>query len=376
MLVCIGTSSISSSFNVSTGLLTLSGVDTVANYQAILRTVTYSTTALHPFRVLLFRFAINGTTQPVLCGYRYFYVYGTPVIYLPSPLTAVGYIRTAIDGLHFRDDNVSDGVEHLKLHVSHGVLHFSSGILDGVTTDEIAGNGTNNITIHSILLKINASLAVNGCLTYTSRIAEGSDTLAVKITDTAGADTGTLTAAADLPITIHSNEKSLQLYDTSRRNVMIWADCGTGVSTNKRVTTQVQLTNIGIQQNAGVILNYHLVNPITHPLIQYFVAQINRNTNRVELYRYNGASLVLENFITPAIPFSLVDWYQIQVTALPDIPSGGVTISVVVTNVSTPGWPAVSFTLLTNTWGAADGKFGVHTNQAVANFSFWRLEDV
>ena len=157
---------------------------------------------------------------------------------------------------------------------------------------------------------------------------------------------------------------------------MIWADCGTGVSTNKRVTTQVQLTNIGIQQNAGVILNYHLVNPITHPLIQYFVAQINRNTNRVELYRYNGASLVLENFITPAIPFSLVDWYQIQVTALPDIPSGGVTISVVVTNVSTPGWPAVSFTLLTNTWGAADGKFGVHTNQAVANFSFWRLEDV
>lgn len=167
--------------------------------------------------------------------------------------------------------------------------------------------------------------------------------------------------------------EALQLYDRSRRNVMIWADCGTGSSLGKKVTTHVQLVNIGSTHNAGIVMNYHTVDRYTNPRINYFLAQINRNANRVELLRYNGTNLVLENSVTPAIPFAFLDWFEIITTVTSEI--GGTLIDVEVRNVTSPSWPVVSFQLLTNRWGDADGFFGVHATQSVANFSFWRLED-
>lgn len=167
--------------------------------------------------------------------------------------------------------------------------------------------------------------------------------------------------------------QSLQLNDTSRRNIMIWEDCGTGHSSNKKITTQVQLTNSGVMQNAGVILNYQLVNPLTNPQIRYFLVQINRNANTVELYRYNGLQLVLENAVVVATPFSLLDWFKIEVTVTDE--TTGQLISVRVSNVTTPAWPTVNFNLLTNRWGESAGHHGIHGMQAASNFSFWRLDD-
>lgn len=167
--------------------------------------------------------------------------------------------------------------------------------------------------------------------------------------------------------------QALQLRDTSRRNIIIWDDCGTGNSSNKKITTQVQLTNTGVVQNAGVILNYRLVNPLTNPQIRYFLAQINRNSNKIELYSYNGVQFVLENDVTVGIPFSLTDWYEIEVTVTDDLT--GKLISVHVRNVTTPAWPMVSFNLLTNRWGDSVGHHGLHTMQATSNFSYWRLDD-
>ena len=167
--------------------------------------------------------------------------------------------------------------------------------------------------------------------------------------------------------------QALQLSDTSRRNLIIWEDCGTGYSSNKRITTQVQLTNNGVMQNAGVLMNYRLVNPLTNPQIRYFLAQINRNANTVELYSYNGMQLVLENSVSVGTPFSLNDWYEIEATVTDEI--SGKRISIRVSGVSVPTWPAVSFNLLTNRWGESVGHHGLHTMQAASNFSYWRLDD-
>lgn len=167
--------------------------------------------------------------------------------------------------------------------------------------------------------------------------------------------------------------QALQLSDTSRRNIIIWEDCGTGYSSNKKVTTQIQLTNNGVMQNAGVILNYRLVNPLTNPQIRYFLAQINRNANTVELYSYNGMQLVLENSVNVGTPFSLNDWYEIEATVTDD--GAGKRISIRVSGVSVPSWPTVSFNLLTNRWGESVGHHGLHAMQAASNFSYWRLDD-
>lgn len=167
--------------------------------------------------------------------------------------------------------------------------------------------------------------------------------------------------------------QAVQLYDSSRRNIMIWEDCGTGPSFDKRVTSQVQLRNTVSQKNAGVILNYQLVDPFTNPRINYWVAQINRNTNRVELLRFNGSTLVLENSVAPAVPFSFTDWYEIQAVATQV--GANALISVRVENISDPLWPVVMFSLSTSRWGPPEGFFGIHTDRAVADFSYWKLED-
>jgi len=167
--------------------------------------------------------------------------------------------------------------------------------------------------------------------------------------------------------------EALQLYDRSRRNVFVWEDCGTGSSLGKRVTTHVQLINSGATHNAGVVLNYRTVDPYTNPRVNYFLVQINRNANRVELLFYNGINFVMENSVVAPVPFSFTDWYEIQSTVTTVI--GGTRIQVQIRNVTTPSWPQVSFQLVTNRWGSADGFYGIHTNLAVANFGFWRLED-
>src|SRR5688572_20190514 len=48
LLKFVNTSSITHNFNPANGMLTLSGVDTLANYQAALRSVTYENTSQSP----------------------------------------------------------------------------------------------------------------------------------------------------------------------------------------------------------------------------------------------------------------------------------------------------------------------------------------
>jgi hypothetical protein len=165
---------------------------------------------------------------------------------------------------------------------------------------------------------------------------------------------------------------SLRLNDPSRRNMLIWEEsgglCEEPYSLDRRITTHVKLTNLAVNQNAGIVLNYREALPPT-----YWVAQINRISNRVELLRFNGTILILENFVTPPIPFSLNDWYEIQ-TETQQV-GADVNIQVRVRDVSDPSWPAVSFNFLTDDWGTPDGYFGIHTNRSRADFSFWELND-
>lgn len=166
----------------------------------------------------------------------------------------------------------------------------------------------------------------------------------------------------------------LRLSDGSQRNILVWEDCGVDTSVAKQITTALQLQHTGSRQNGGLVLNYHLVNPLSAPHIEYFVAQINKTDNRIELLRFNGSILVTENAVTPAIPFSLADWYQITVETA-DAGGGNVSVDVTVENLTTPAWPSVNFTVLTSQWLPADGQFGVYTNRAVTDFASWRIQD-
>ena len=168
---------------------------------------------------------------------------------------------------------------------------------------------------------------------------------------------------------------ALRLTDPSRRNVITWDDCGyAGESLGKKITTHVRLTNQGARINGGIALNYHLVDPFTAPRFEYFIAQINRSDNKVELLRHNGALFIVENSVAPSTPFSLNDWYSIEATAT-DAGGGNVLIAVAVRNVTDPSWPSVNFSVVTSRWGNNDGYHGLATNRSIAIFGHWSIED-
>lgn len=167
--------------------------------------------------------------------------------------------------------------------------------------------------------------------------------------------------------------QALQLNSTTSRNILLWKDCGTGDAGSKLVRTHLQMLTGGPQQNAGIMMNYRLVNPLTNPQIRYFLAQLNINTNRIELLSYNGTATIVENSVIPPVPLVVAHWYELTVTVTNNPP--GRLINVNVRDVTDPDWPTVSFQISTNRWGTSTGHYGVHTSQAVSNFSFWSIAD-
>jgi hypothetical protein len=169
-------------------------------------------------------------------------------------------------------------------------------------------------------------------------------------------------------------DQAVQLHDASRRNLLIWEDCGSGEAINKQVTTHVQLTNLAFQQNAGLVLNYRVVTPLTNPHVEYHAIQLDRNTNRIQLLRFNGQSLVAEHSVIPGAPFTFDDWYHISATIVPGT-GNSVQVAVTITCLTNSGWPTVNFTVVTSRYGQPVGYFGITTNRAISNFAYWELND-
>lgn len=171
------------------------------------------------------------------------------------------------------------------------------------------------------------------------------------------------------------HKKAVALTDESRRTLLIWNDCGSRMSLGKRVTSRLKMRN-GDNQNMGVVLNYRIDDPDKYPKDRYHLVDLNRNLSRFELRYYNGVTLLTENTLTLDVPYILDDWYEVQVTIQTTLTPGVIRIVATVRNITTPSWPAASFSVTTNKWGPDDGKFGIHTTKAIGHCGYWRIEDV
>jgi len=170
---------------------------------------------------------------------------------------------------------------------------------------------------------------------------------------------------------VDCDDEALQLYDLTRRNVVIWDSCGYTVSTGQTITTDVLLTAavLTTPANAGIALNYRSNSGTT----TYWVAGVDAADNKLKLWRYNGATLIVENAAPLGVLVDYTAWYRIVVTVT-DVGSGGVVaIAVSVALASAPGSPLTSFAVGTTHYGTADGKHGIATDRAVATFDHWRI---
>ncbi len=172
--------SITASYDSGTGVLTLSGTDTVVNYEQVLRTVMYDNTSDSPTtttRVIQFQ-ANDGTYSGNIAttNLTVTAVNDAPVNTVPGAQTVAEDSSLAISGISVTD--VDGNLSTVQLSVTNGTLNV---MLSGSATISAGANGSNTLTLSGSQADINAtltSLSYQGTLNYT-----GSDTLTITSTD-------------------------------------------------------------------------------------------------------------------------------------------------------------------------------------------------
>src|SRR5262249_24694369 len=146
-----------------------SGSASVADYQAVLRGVTYQDTSADPTpgsRVITFRvsddFAANALSIATARAVNVTAVNNAPTLAVPSSVCGVRDTDIAIEGISTADVDNGSSSASLTLSVAHGKLRFAN--LDGVTVTGGANNSA-SVTITGSIATLNGALA-GGNLMY------------------------------------------------------------------------------------------------------------------------------------------------------------------------------------------------------------------
>jgi hypothetical protein len=179
---------INGAYNPKTGVLTLTGVASAADYQAALRTVTYQNTSQNPStanRTVTFRvdngLASDNLSNVVSRTISVSAVNTAPAITIPAPqLTAPQGAASVLTGIRVGDVDAGSGRETLRLSVTTGTIRFAS--LTGVTV--VAGaNISPTITLAGTIAQLNYALR-NGNLLYRPPVGyTGTVTLGLDLDD-------------------------------------------------------------------------------------------------------------------------------------------------------------------------------------------------
>ena len=189
---------ITGSWNAGTGVLTLSGNSSVANYQTALRSVTYANASDNPSTATrTVSFAVNDGAANSNQGTRNISVTAVndvPVNTLPSGLTINEDGTLALAGISIADADAGSSLLRTRLTVAQGTLAaVGSG---GVT---VTGSGTASITLVGTLANLNAYFAGASPPSFTGAAnAYGTVQLAMVTSDGLNTGTGGTVAAGTL----------------------------------------------------------------------------------------------------------------------------------------------------------------------------------
>ena len=201
VLAFANTSHISGSYNASTGVLTLSGTDTPADYQAALESVTYQDTSGDPstlVRAISFSFTDGLTTSNVgTDDVTITAVNQPPTIAVPATQSVTEswpLVLSGANAISVGDVDANGEIERVTLNVSHGTLSLGS-----TANLTVSGNGSASVVFSGTIANLNSALAG---LTYTPAAGFiGTDTLHVSIDDEGNSGTGgAKTASASLSL--------------------------------------------------------------------------------------------------------------------------------------------------------------------------------
>ena len=186
-----------SAYDPVTGILTLSGVASFANYETALEAIRFSAAGDTPVagnRII--QVVVNdgiNDSQPATSLVTVVAVNDAPINTVPGAQTVAEDTILPIAGVSVAD--IDSSALTTTLSVANGILNVTAGA--GVT-----GNGTASVTITGTAAQINAALAG---LAYTGNLNfNGADTITVATSDGTAADTDTIAitvnAVNDAPV--------------------------------------------------------------------------------------------------------------------------------------------------------------------------------
>jgi hypothetical protein len=183
---------ISGSYNSTTGVLTLTGSSSVANYQTALRSVTYIDTSDTPNTSnRTISVVVNDGSAPSTASTKTVSVAAVN----DQPANTVGAAASgnedsliALTGISLSDPDADPASQNItvSLTVAHGTLDINTAIAGGVLSANVTGDLSSSITITATQNQINTTLAAaNGLLYQGSLNFNGTDQLAVASYDSA-----------------------------------------------------------------------------------------------------------------------------------------------------------------------------------------------
>jgi autotransporter-associated beta strand protein len=262
--------SLGASYDPTTGVLTINAVDTLADYQQVLRGITFSSTSDNPTnfgfnqtRTITWTVTDNGsspaTSVPVTTMIAVTAVNDPPVNTVPGPQSVTVDTDHAIAGLAVSDPDLGPNNITVTLHVDHGTLHVRDDLGAGfLGASDISGNDTATVTLTSNQAFVDATLAASIGVVYRSNLHFiGADTLTITSYD--GGSTGAGGALQDIDtvaIAVHPANFALQVtgdFDgDGKDDILSWQTDGT------LLVSEMDGTSFKVQGSPG------LVDPIWH----------------------------------------------------------------------------------------------------------------
>jgi co-chaperonin GroES (HSP10) len=172
VLAFSNTANITGTFDALTGTMTLTGTDTVANYQAALRSVTYTDTSENPStaaRTVTFTADDGQGVNHLSAGSNHTVTVASvddaPLNNgVPGPFTVMSGFTHAITGLSISDVDAGSANDITTTLTSVGTAFVTVGAVGGGAA--ITANGTNAVTLTGTIAQINLSLG--GSVVYTA----------------------------------------------------------------------------------------------------------------------------------------------------------------------------------------------------------------
>jgi hypothetical protein len=183
---------ITSNFDPATGILTLSGNATIAQYQSVLRNVRYLNTSQNPstaIRTMTIQICdrgpLNDWSNAVTRTVQVLRVNTAPVLSAPPKLATPANTAISINGISVADVDANGGQLRLTLRVTRGTIRFVD--LGSVTISDGANNSS-LISIVGTLAELNAALAADNLVYEPPTGFAGTAVLQLTLNDMGGAD--------------------------------------------------------------------------------------------------------------------------------------------------------------------------------------------